>query len=134
MKSKDRADWMDCLFNAYEKMNKTGTLSLPFPISMLERKTIILRPRLTREVRITDTDNYFEKKIRFCADSSRIVMGADYDLYFDPAIDGDALLLMIAVETSLNMTFLFLDISNTFQSNIIHDPTTKTLHPPPTTL
>ena len=107
MKSKDRANWMDFLFNAYEKNHKTGTLSLPFPILMLERETTVLRPRLTCEVRITDTDNYFENKIRFCADGSMMVMGVDYDLSFAPVIDGDALLLMIAVATSLNTIFSF---------------------------
>ena len=57
-----------------------------------------------------------------CADGSRMIMGLDYDLSYAPVIDGDILLLMIAVSTSLGMTFYFLDISNAFQSNIIHDP------------
>ena len=53
MKGKDRADWLDCLFQAYDKMHKSGTLSIPFPITMLPHDTTILRPRLTCEVRIT---------------------------------------------------------------------------------
>ena len=51
-----------------------------------------------------------------------MMLGLDYDLSYKPVIDGDILLLMIAVETSLNMDVYFLDISNAFQSNIIHDP------------
>ena len=51
-----------------------------------------------------------------------MVMCVDYDLSYAPVIDGDILLLMIAVATSLGMKFYFLDISNAFQSNIIHDP------------
>ena len=132
MKSKDRSDWMDCLFQAYDKMHKTGTLSIPFPITMLDHKVTILRPRLTCEVRITDTDNYYEEKIRLCADGSRMVMGVDYDLSYAPVIDGDILLLMIAVATSMGMVFYFLDISNAFQSNIIHDPAKRHyIHLPP---
>ena len=50
-----------------------------------------------------------------------MVVGIDYDLSFAPVIDGDTLLLMIAVATSKRMKFYFLDISNAFQSNIIHD-------------
>ena len=63
LKSPDRSDWLDCLFQAYDKMHKTGTLSIPFPITMLKQGTTILRPRLTCEVKITDTDNYYEEKV-----------------------------------------------------------------------
>ena len=121
LKSKNVGDWIDCLFAAYDKMHRTGTLSLPFPQTQLDKDTAILRPRLTCEVRITDSDNYYELKVRLCADGSRMVVGIDYDLSFAPVIDGDTLLLMIAVATSKRMKFYFLDISNAFQSNIIHD-------------
>ena len=55
-----------------------------------------------------------------------MVVGINQGLYFAPVIDGDTLLLMIAVATSKRMKFYFLDISNAFQSNIIHD--TKKRH------
>ena len=132
MKSKDRSDWIDCLFQAYDKMYKTGTLSIPLPITMLDHNITILRPRLTCEVRITDTDHYYEEKIRFCTDGSRMVMGVDYDFSYASVIDWDILLLMIAVATSLGMVFYLLDISNAFQSNIIHDPAKRQyIHLPP---
>ena len=91
-----------------------GSLSLPFPQTQLDKDTAILRPRLTCEVRITDSDNYYELKVRLCADGSRMVVGIDYDLSFAPVIDGDTLLLMIAVATSKRMKFYFLDILNAF--------------------
>ena len=122
LKSPYQSHWIDCLFHAYDKMHGTGTLSLPFPESQLPSGTTVLRPRLSCEVRITDTDNYYELKIRLCADGSRMVVGIDYDLSYAPVIDGDSLLLMISVATSKGMIFYFLDISNAFQSNIIHDP------------
>ena len=109
------------MFAAYDKMHRMGSLSLPFPQTQLDKDTAILRPRLTCEVRITDSDNYYELKVRLCADGSRMVVGIDYDLSFAPVIDGDTLLLMIVVATSKRMKFYFLDISNAFQSNIIHD-------------
>ena len=98
LKSPERLDWLDCLFQAYDKMHKTGTLSIPFPITMLKQGTTILRPRLTCEVKIIDTDNYYKEKVRFCADGSRMVMGVDYDLSYAPVIDGDIVLLMIVKE------------------------------------
>ena len=93
-------------------MHRTGTISLPFPQTQLDKDTAILRSKITCEVRITDSDDYYELKVRLCADSSRMVIGIDYDLSFAPVIDGDILLLMIAVATSKRMGFYFLDISN----------------------
>ena len=75
-------------------MHGTGTLSLPFPESDLPPGLTVLRPRLSCEVRITDTDHYYELKIRLCADGSRMVVGIDYDLSYAPVIDGDSILLM----------------------------------------
>ena len=92
-----QSHWIDCLFNAYDKMHGTGTLSLPFPISLLPRDTTVLCPRLTCEVRITDTDNYYELKCRLCVDGSRMVVGIYFDLSYAPVIDEDSLLLMIAL-------------------------------------
>ena len=57
LKSKNVDEWIDCLYAAYDKMHRTGTLSLPFPITQLDKDTSILRPRLTCEVKITDSDN-----------------------------------------------------------------------------
>ena len=113
-----QSHWIACLFNAYDKIHGTGTLSLPFPKFLLPPDTTILRPRLTCEVRITDTDNYYELKCQLCADGFRMVVGIDFDLSYAPVIDGDSLLLMIAVATSRGVRFYLLDVSNAFQSNI----------------
>ena len=113
------------MFNAYDKMHGTRTLSLPFPQFLLPPDTTILRPRLTCEVRITDTDNYYELKFRLCADGFRMVVGINFDSSYAPVIDGESLLLMIAVATSRDMKFHFLDISNVFQNNIIHTPSKR---------
>ena len=130
--SPEQTEWLECLYNAYDKMHATGTLSIPFSIGKVPEENNILRPRVTCEVRITDTDNYYELKCRLCADGSRMVMGIDYDLSYAPVIDGDILLLMIAVATSKSMQFYFMDISNAFQSNIIHDPKKRHyMHLPP---
>ena len=125
LKSPLRQLWIDCLYDSYDKMHKTGTLSLPFPITNLPNGYSILRPRITCEVKITDSDHYYELKCRLCADGSSMIMGLDYDISYAPVIEGDALLLMMAIATSRGLTFYFLDISNAFQSNVIHDPTKR---------
>ena len=122
LKSPLRQLWIDCLYDAYDKMHHTGTLSLPFPQSLLPPGTSVLRPRVTCEIKITDSTDYYEAKCCLCADGSRMVLGIDYDISYAPVIESDALLLMIAVASSRKLTFYFLDISNAFQSNVIHDP------------
>ena len=116
LKGKYQDTWLDYLFNAYDKMHKTGTLSLPFQATMISDTTTILRPQVTCEVKIIDSDHYCELKYRMCADGSHIIMGLNYDLSYTLVIDGDSLLLMIALTTSRGMIFYFLDISNAFQS------------------
>ena len=123
LKSSLRTQWGDCLFDTYDKMHKSSSLSLPFEIILLPKDTTILRPRITCEVKITDSEDYYEMKCN--ADGSRMIMGLDYDLSYAPVIDGDTLLLMIALATSKGMVFYFLDISNAFQSNFIHDPSKR---------
>lgn len=68
-----------------------------------------MRPQLTFEVKITDTytEKYYEEKVRFFANGSRMVMGVDYVLLYAPVIDEDILLLMIAMATSLKMILYF---------------------------
>ena len=101
----------------------TCTLSLQFAIKQLPSHITVLRPRLTHGMKITNADNYYELKVRMCADDFRMITGLDYDLSYAPVIDGDIISLMIAVGTSLKLEFYFLDISNAFQSNVVHDPT-----------
>ena len=125
LKSSLRTQWIDCLFDTYDKMHKSSSLSLPFETTLLPKDTTILRPRITCEVKITDSADYYEMKCRMCADGSRMIMGLDYDLSYAPVIDGDSLLLMIALATSKSMVFYFLDISNAFQTNVIHDPSKR---------
>ena len=103
-------------------MHCTALLSLPFPTSLLSPDTKILRPRLSCEVKITDSEHYYETKIRLCADGSSMIVGIDFDLSYAPVIEGDALLLMIAMAAARKLTLYFLDISNAFQTNVIHDP------------
>ena len=90
-------------------MHNTRTLIIIFPIS-----NSILRPRITCEICITDIENYYELKYHLYVDGSRIVIEIDYDLSYAPVIDGNILILMIAVATSKKMLFYFLYISNTF--------------------
>lgn len=56
------------------------------------------------------------------ADGLKMVAGIYFDLIYAPAIDRDSFLLqMIAIVVSMKINLYFLDISNTFQSNMLHN-------------
>ena len=79
LKSQYKPEWLEALFKCFDKMHNTGTLSRPFLRIKLSAKTLILNPRLSFEVRTTDMDNFFELKIRFCANGSKMILGLHYD-------------------------------------------------------
>ena len=64
-------------------------------------------------------------KCSLCVDGSRMIKGIDFELLYVSVIDMDSLLLMIALASSKGRKFYLLDISNAFQSNVIHDPTKR---------
>ena len=86
-------------------MYRTGTLGLSLPVSLVTTDNTVLRPRVTYEVRITDTYSYYEFKCRLCVYGSRMVTGIYYNLSYAPAIDRSIILLMITVATPINMRF-----------------------------
>ena len=132
LKSPLMDQWVDYLYDAYNKMHRTGALSLSFPASSLPENTSIPSPRITCEVKITDSDNYYEIKCRLFADGSRMIFGIDYEVSYSPIIEGDTLLLMIELATSRRLIFYFLDISNAFKTNVIPGQAKRHhLHLPP---
>ena len=81
-------------------MHWTGSLSRPFFRIKLPPNTLILNPRVTFEVKITDISTFYELKCRFCANGSRMVECLDYELAFAPVVDGPHLYFMIAISTA----------------------------------
>ena len=49
-KDKHKEDWIDSIFESYEKMHVTGTFSWPFPKTHLPPNTTILKPRIVFKV------------------------------------------------------------------------------------
>ena len=49
-KDKNEEDWIDSLFESYEKMHITGTFSCPFPKTQLPPNTAILKPQIVFKV------------------------------------------------------------------------------------
>ena len=121
MHSPLKPEWFECLFDTYDKMHCTGSLSRALLGNKLPPGTLIINPRVTFEVRIIDIPTFFELKCRFCAKGSKMVEELDYDLSFAPVIDGPHLYFMIAIATAEDMILYFVDISNAFQTNVVED-------------
>ena len=122
MNSPLKPEWFVCLFDTFDKMHCTGSLSRPILRNKIPPGTLITNPRVTFEVRITDIPTFFELKCSFCANGSKMVEGLDYDLSFVPVIDRPHLYFMIVIATAEDMIFYFVDTSNTFQTNVVEDP------------
>ena len=60
LKSALTSEWIECLFDSYDKMHRTGSLSRPFFRIKLPPKTLILNPRITFEVKITDISTFYK--------------------------------------------------------------------------
>ena len=122
MHSPLKPEWIECLFDTYDKMHRTGSFSRPFLRIKLPPDTRIINPRITFEVKITDIPTFYELKCRFCGNGSIMIEGPDYDLSFASVVDGPHLFFMIAISTAENMVLYFVDISNAFQTNVIEGP------------
>ena len=75
----------------------------------------VLSTILSFEVKITDVQDYYEIKVRMCADGSRMVQGVDFSIPYAPTADSDSLRLIIDIASSDGMSIIFTDVSNAFQ-------------------
>ena len=88
-KDKHKEDWIDSIFESYEKMHITGTFSCPFPKTQLPPNATILKPRIVFKVRPVDVPNFYELKTRPCADGSKMIQGTDFDSSYAPTTNPD---------------------------------------------
>ena len=70
-----RDHWIECMFNCFDKMHNSGTLSCPFLIILMPEGKKILPTKSSFETKLTDIEDYYEIKVRMCANGSRIVQG-----------------------------------------------------------
>ena len=120
-----KPEWLEALFKCFDKMHNTGTLSRPFLQTRLKKDTLILNPRLSFEVRTTDMDFFFELKIRFCADGSKMILGKHYDESYSPSCSSFSFRFTINIIVWFRMLVFFIDASNAFQTNVITNPSKR---------
>ena len=103
-------------------MHNSGTLSCPFLRKLIPEGKKVLPTKLSFETKITDIDDYYELKVRMCANGANMVQGKDYFISYAPTVDSDSFRLMIAIAAGDKMIIVFIDASNAFQTNVISDP------------
>lgn len=106
-------------------MHSLGTLSCPFPRKHIGDNHKVLPPILSFEVKVIDLDIFNELKCRICADESRMVERIDFANLYAPIANKDSLRLVIALAAQDCLDLIFFDVSNTFQNNVISDPTKR---------
>ena len=71
---------------------------------------------------MTDVLDFYEIKVRMCANGSKMVQGQDFTVSYAPAVDADSFRLAISIVASDEIILVFIDASNAFQTNVISDP------------
>ena len=117
-----RSHWIECLFNSFDKMHNSGTLSCPFPRIKIPEGKKVLPTRLSFEVKLTDVLDFYEITIRMCANGSKIIQGQDFTVSYALTVDANSFRLAIAIAASDEMILVFIDASNAYQTNVISDP------------
>ena len=117
-KSKFCSDWRSSIFEQYDKMNDSVSLSKPFLKGNLPSSSLILNSRLAFAVKLTGLQDYYKLKSRLCANGSTMVEGVDFDLSFCHVADTYSILLIFNIAAMLSLRLYFYDISNAFQSTV----------------
>lgn len=59
-----RSHWIECIFNYFDKMHNSGSLSCPFLRIKIPKGKKVLPTRLSFEVKLTDVLDFYEIKVR----------------------------------------------------------------------
>ena len=63
---------------------------------------------------MTDVLDFYEIKVRMCANGSKMVQGQDFTVSYAPTVDVDSFRLSIEISGSDKMIVVFIDASNAF--------------------
>ena len=117
-----RKHWIDTVFESYDKMYITGTLSCLIRKSTLTEGAKILPEKILFEVSITDIAHFHELETRFCTNSMRHLEVINLEVSFEPVADAGSLLLVISLTTSEGIIFISIYVSDALHTNIMSNP------------
>jgi hypothetical protein len=120
-----RNEWLEALFDNYDKMARTGTWSAPILHSDLPITQQILRPRVSFRVKDTDIADNYELQGRTCADGSKQQQYIDFNESYAPVGSIDSIRAIICYAAATSLVLNVMDISNAFQTSIIFDPSER---------
>ena len=98
LNSELRVYWIQCIYNCYDKIHNSISLSYPLSRKMVPNKKKVLPVRLSFEVKIIDDIDFYELKYRMCANESIIIEEQDYKISYAPTVDGESLRFMITIK------------------------------------
>ena len=109
-------------------MHNSGTLSCLFPQIEIPTGKKIFLTRLSFEVKLTDVLDFYEIKVRMFANGSKMVQGLDYKVSYAPTVDTNSFRLSLNIAASDDMMVVFINASNTFQTNLISDSKKRSIY------
>ena len=97
LKSNLREYCIKCMYNCYNKIQNSPTLSCSLPRKIVTNNKNLLKFRLSFEDKITDVVDFYELKTRMCAKGSKMIEGQDYEISNSSTADEESLRFMIAI-------------------------------------
>ena len=73
-----RSHWIECLFNCFDKMYNSGTLSCPFPRIKIPEGKKFLPIILSFKVKLTEVLEFYKTKGRMCTNGSKMIQGQHF--------------------------------------------------------
>lgn len=112
-------------------MHKTGAFRRPFLCMKFPPNTKILRPHIAFKVKLTEIENQYKLYCRTAVDGSTQVYGIDYTESYAPVSSHIRIFIIFNISASMNWKIIGLDISNSYQNNIIYDISRRQYVNPP---
>ena len=103
-------------------MFPTGTWSTPMLLSQVPIGVTVLQSQAVYKVMMTDLPDMYDFFVRTCANSSKMIIGIDFQESYAPVGHVDRIWMILCIAASKWLECRILDISNAFQISIIFDP------------
>ena len=113
-----KAEWKESMFENYEEMDTSGTLTSPLLQSNLPPNAKILCTQPAFKVKLQEEANMYELYICTAANGASQIEGIDFEASYSPTSFWGNIRFILVIAADQQMFLFTIDISNAFQTNI----------------
>eukprot|EP00957_Ditylum_brightwellii_P064493 4894329-Ditylum_brightwellii.AAC.1 len=113
-----KAKWKESMFDNYEKIDTSGTLTAPLLRSDLPSDSKIICTQPAFKVKLQEEANMYEFYTCTAANGASQVDGIDFEASYSPTSFWENIPFLLAIAAAECMCFFTIDVSNVFQTNI----------------